>query len=123
VKSVPWWVWALGIGGIGYLLYKTMSGVNKAVTGATGAVAQGIADIWLSLPYVGLGTGQQILGNVLLPSGTLVPLNSLSRGQIRQDNNTPPNVYANVNGTIYQLSASNAQGNYPGALVGPAPGA
>ena len=49
--KIPWWVWGLGLGLIGYVLYKTVSKVPAAVNAATGAVAQGIADAWLSLPF------------------------------------------------------------------------
>lgn len=123
MPKVPWWVWALGIGGVGYILYKSFAGVASTVAAgaaaATNAVSTGIADVWLSLPLVGLPAQMTVLGNVQLPSGTQVPLSSLQSGQIRTDANN--NVYANVSGMIYQLSPSNAQGNYPAILIGPAP--
>jgi hypothetical protein len=117
-SRLPWWVWALGVGGVGYLLYKAWGGLSAAGSAATNAVSSAIANAWLSLPLVGLPPAMQVLGNVKLPDGTLVPLNSLSSGQIRQNSN---DVYANVSGTIYQLSPSDAQGNYPAAAIGPAP--
>jgi hypothetical protein len=116
--KIPWWVWALGLGGVGYLLYKSFSGVTAAMTTATAPVASTIADIWLSLPFVGLPANMQVLGNVTLPTGTQIPMNSLV-GKIRQDANG--NVYANVSGSIYQLSPSDSQGNYPATLIGAAP--
>jgi len=123
MPKIPWWVWALGIGGVGYVLYKSFTGVASTVaTGAaavTNAVSSGIAKAWLSLPFVGLPAQMTVLGSVLLPSGALVPLSSLQSGQIRTDANE--NVYANVYGMIYQLSPSNDQGNYPATLIGPAP--
>lgn len=119
MPKIPWWVWALGLGAVGYLLYKTVVKVPAAVNADTGAVSQGIADIWLSLPLVGLPANMQVLGSVQLPNGSLVPLSSLQSGQIRNDPNE--NVLADINGTIYQLSPSNAQGNYPATLIGPAP--
>ena len=123
MPKIPWWVWALGIGGVGYLLYKSFSGVASTVaagaSAATNALSTGIADIWLSLPVYGLPAQMTVLGSVQLPNGSLVPLSSLQSGQIRTDPNN--NVLANVNGMIYQLSPSNAQGNYPAVLVGPAP--
>jgi len=119
MPKIPWWVWALGLGGVGYLLYKSFSGVAATASAATNAVSSGIADVWLSLPLVGLPAAMTVLGNVQLPNGSLVPLSSLQSGQIRTDANN--NVYANVSGTIYQLSPSNAQGNYPATLIGPAP--
>ena len=119
-NKIPWWVWAAGLAGVGYVLYRFATQIPKAASAATGAVAQGIANVWLSLPVVGLGSAQTILGNAKLPDGSLVPLNSLV-GSIRQDTNNPPNVYANVGGNIYQLSPSDAQGNYPAALIGAAP--
>lgn len=117
--KVPWWVWVLGLGGVGYLLYKSLPPVAAAASAATNAVSTGIANIWLSLPYFGLGSNIQVLGSVILPDGTVVPLNTLAQGKIRQDQNS--NVYANVNGNIYQLSPSNSDGNYPATLVGAAP--
>jgi hypothetical protein len=112
--KLPWWVWGIGLAGVGYVLYKFWHPVSTA----TSNLAQGIANIWLSLPLVGLGPQQTILGNARLPDGTLVPLNNLI-GRLRQD--SARNVYANISGTIYQLSPSDAQGNYPAALLGPAP--
>lgn len=123
MPKVPWWVWALGIGGVGYLLYKSFSGVASAASAgaaaATNAASSGIASIWLSLPYLGLPAEMTVSGSVQLPDGSLVPLSSLQSGKIRQDASN--NVYANVSGTIYQLSPSNGQGNYPATLIGPAP--
>jgi hypothetical protein len=121
-RAVPWWVWGVGLAGVGYVVYRLWSGVSKVGTGVTNAIAQGVANAWLSLPIVGLPAAMTVLGNVKLPDGTSVALSSLQNGQIRQDNTVnPPNVYANVSGTIYQLSPSDAQGNYPAALIGPAP--
>lgn len=111
--KIPWWVVALGLAGVYVYLQFRKSPLPSSV-------AQGIANIWLSLPFVGLPPAMQVLGNVALPDGTLVPLNSLKSGQIRTDNTTG-NVYANVGGNIYQLSPSDTQGNYPATLVGPAP--
>lgn len=117
--KIPWWVWAIGLGGIGYILYKSLGTVATATNGVTNTVSSGIANAWLSLPLVGLPAQMTVLGNVLLPNGTLVPLSSLQSGQIRND--ASGNVYANVSGTIYQLSPSNTQGNFPATLIGPAP--
>ena len=119
MPKIPWWVWALGLGTIGYLLYKSMSGVATAANAVTGSVSQGIANVWLSLPLVGLPPNMTVLGSILLPNGNTVPLSSLQSGQIRNDANG--NVLANVSGQIYQLSPSNPQGNYPATLIGPAP--
>jgi hypothetical protein len=117
-SRAPWWVWAIGIGGVGYVLYKLWGGFAQTANTATNAVSSAIANIWLSLPLVGLPANMQVLGNVKLPDGTLVPLNSLSSGQIRQQGST---VLANVSGTIYQLAPSDSQGNYPATSVGAAP--
>jgi hypothetical protein len=119
--KIPWWVWAIGAGGVAYILYKSLGAVGAAASTAVSTVSSGIANAWLSLPLVGLPPTMNVLGNVLLPNGTLVPLNSLQGGDIRNDTSNPPNVLANIQGTIYQLSPSNAQGNFPAALVGPAP--
>lgn len=119
MPKIPWWVWAIAAGGVGYILYKSLSAVSTATGTVTNAVSSAIASAWESLPLVGLGPGITVLGNVVLPSGSLVPLSSLQSGQIRSDANN--NVYANVSGTIYQLSPSNAAGNFPATLIGPAP--
>lgn len=118
MPKIPWWVWALGLGGVGYLLYKSFSGVASTVTNATSGVASTIANVWLSLPGLELPPAMQVLGNVVLPSGTQVALNSLV-GKIRQD--ASGNVYANISGMIYQLSPSDSSGNYPATLIGAAP--
>lgn len=119
-SRIPWWVWAIGVTGAGYIIYKMWGGISAAGSAATNAVSSAIANAWLSLPMFSLPPAMEVLGNVKLPTGTLVPLNSLSSGQIRTDS-SGNNVYANVSGTIYQLSPSDAQGNFPAALIGPAP--
>jgi hypothetical protein len=115
---IPWWVWALGIGGAGYVIYKFWGGLSSVGSSATNAVSSAIANAWLSLPLVGLPPAMEVLGNVKLPDGTLVPLNSLSNSQIRQSGSS---VLTNIAGMIYQLSQSDAQGNFPATAVGPAP--
>jgi hypothetical protein len=117
--KIPWWVWALGVGGVGYLLYKSFSKVPQAAAAAVNAVSTGIAEIWLNLPFVGLPPNMTLLGQIQLPDGSEVALSSLPAGKIRQGSDG--SVLANVNGNIYQLSPSNAAGNYPATLLGPAP--
>jgi len=116
---VPWWVWALGVTGIAYLVYKTLTPVKSAVS----SLASTIANIWLSLPIVGLPPAMKVLGNVSMPDGSLVPLSSLQSGQIRNwtDSSGNVNVLASVAGNIYQLAPSDANGNYPATLIGSAP--
>jgi len=122
--KVPWWVWAVGLGGVAYLLYKASSAAGQAVGAAAGAatnaVSSAIANAWLSLPsaVTGIGSGITVLGNAQLPDGSLVTMQSLV-GQLKQDANN--NVYAAINGNIYQLAPSNAAGNYPATLIGPVP--
>jgi hypothetical protein len=118
--KAPGWVWLLGIGAAGFGLYWLFKKLPKPPTPSQ--IAQDIASIWLKLPWVGLPPDMVVLGNVKLPDGTLYPLKQLQSGQIREDKSqTPPAVLANVNGSIYQLSPSDSEGNYPGALVGAAP--
>ena len=74
---------------------------------------------WYAMPQSMNTTQRLYFGSALLPSGSLVPLSTLQSGQIRQDANS--NVLANVSGSIYQLSPSNAQGNYPATFIGAAP--
>lgn len=119
MSKIPWWAWAIGVGAVGYILYKTVSGVKKTAGSAVNAVSTAIADTWLSLPWVGLPPNMTVLGEVVLPDGTLVPMSQLQNGKIREDPND--NVLANINGNIYQLSPSDANGNYPATLLGPAP--
>lgn len=123
MPKIPWWAWALGLGTVAYLLYRSVASVGTAVSAVTAPIASTIASIWDSLPLVGIGPGMTVLGSVALPNGTLYPLSSLQSGQIRSNTDSSGNysVYANVQGNIYQLSASNAQGNYPATLIGPAP--
>lgn len=116
-RGAPWWVWAIGVGGVGYLIYKIFYAPPKP-GGPVDLVSSAIANLWLSLPLVGLPPSMQVLGSVQLPDGSLVALNTLSSGQIRQSGTS---VLANVAGMIYQLSPSNAQGNFPATLIGPAP--
>ena len=117
------WAWAIGVAGVGYVLYKLVNKVPQAVTAAasaaTNAVSQTIANTWLSLPVIGLGQGITILGNMKLPDGTLVPMQSLV-GNLRQAQDTT-DTYASYAGNLYQLSPSDAQGNYPATLLGPTP--
>lgn len=118
--KAPWWVWAVGLGAAGYALYWIYKKVPKPPTPSQ--IAQDIADIWLKLPFVGLPPQMVVLGNVAMPDGTLVPLKFLQNGMIRQDNSqSPPAVYADISGAIYQLSPSDPQGNFPATFVGNAP--
>ena len=117
--KTPWWVWPVGIGIAGYALYVLFQKIPKLPT--PGQIASKLID-WLALPFINLPPAMQVLGNVVLPTGTMVPLNTLENGQIRQDlNQSPPAVYANVSGSIYQLAPSDANGNYPAVYVQPAP--
>lgn len=118
MNRLPWWVWAAGLAGVGYVVYRLVNKVPQTVKDATSAIAQNIANLWLSLPYFGLGAGQTILGNLKLPDGSLVPLQSLvPGGNLRQDPPPGTNTYANVNGAFYLLSPSDAAGNYPATLI------
>lgn len=117
--KIPWWVWALGLGGVAYVIYKASTAVSSTVNSATSALAQGIANIWLSLPVIGMGPGVTVLGNARLPDGTLVPMESLV-GKLRQSADESA-VFAPINGIIYQLAPSDAQGNYPATPLAPVP--
>lgn len=117
--KAPWWVWGLGLGIAGYALYALYKKIPKVPT--PGQIASQVID-WLALPFINLPPAMQVLGNVALPNGSLIPLNTLQSGQIRQDNTqTPPAVYANVSGNIYQLAPSDANGNFPATYIQAAP--
>jgi hypothetical protein len=94
----------LGVGG--FLLYQWLAGGLKR---ATDPVADKIAKIWTGLfdapPF-------QVLGNVQLPDGSLVPIASLT---VKTDQ--AGNVYAQTGGHLYQLQPSDSSGNWPAVLV------
>lgn len=97
---------AIGLGAA-YLLYKlTQVGapIVAAAGQAIGAGTSAAANLWVSLTSSG---PIQVLGNVGLPDGTVVPISSLTWKTDNQGN-----TYTNINGSVYQLSARDANGNF-----------
>lgn len=94
----------LAIGGVA--LYA-LSKFSKVAGAAIDASASGIADAITFWEQLGSGAPIQVLGNVVLPSGTVVTISSL---QWRQDNQG--NAYTNVGGSVYELAARDSNGNF-----------
>lgn len=103
------WV-KLGLFGVAaYLIYQLMTTASTAVTGATNAVSTSIADAWVSWTSE---PAMSVSGNMVLPDGSLIPLAAAS---IKQ---SPSGlVYAQYGGAYYELSPSDANGNWPATPV------
>ncbi len=95
---------------IGVAAIYLISKGTAIVSSATNAISSGAASLWNSLT---LAAPIQVVGNVSLPDGQVVPISSLSW---RQDN--AGNAYTNVNGGVYQLAARDASGNFTLSAVG-----
>jgi hypothetical protein len=100
---------ALGVG-LYFLLTKGTAALASAVGTATQPLSSGIANFWVSLTQ---SPSMSTPGNALLPNGTKVPISSLPIGT-----DAYGNVFTNVGGGVYQLSPSDANGDYPATLVG-----
>lgn len=104
----------LVIGGIAagaYLLYQLLNKAPQAIKNTTAPVANVIANAWASLAVGSPMKGA--LGDVVLPDGT--DIGPISGMQNRID--SQGNVYVQSGGVIYQLSQSDANGNWPAQLV------
>lgn len=101
------------VGGVAYLIYKLVGVAGmagKAVGSLTLPASNAIANLWVSLtasPPMG-----GVPGNILFPDGTGAPLSTYS---IKTD--AAGNVYVLNNGAVYQLSPSDADGDWPATLV------
>lgn len=103
---------ALVAGGL-YLLWKYFqSGVQTAIN----APATAVANTWVYLQSawdnMTLFPSMQVLGNALLPDGSLVPTS-----QMVLKGDASGNVFASYNGHFYQLAPSNVAGNFPATLL------
>lgn len=89
------------IGVVGYLLWKVVPALNKT----TSTVADWIAQFyeWATFP-----PSMIPLGNIVLPTGQLVPLTDVDVRQM--PNGGTAALYA---GVVYQLSPSDNNGNWP----------
>jgi hypothetical protein len=98
--------WVL-IAGVAYLIYQTLGkGLVTAGTAVGSAIGGTVADFYTWAVLSRSNMTQQ--GNITLPDGTLVPLQDTPLA-------TAPNgvVAALINGQVYQLYASDVNGNYP----------
>lgn len=93
------------LGGAAYLIYK----LSKKLPQVTEPVANVIADFytWLTLP-----AAMTPLGNMQLPDGSLIPI---AQVDVRQS--PTGNTIAEYDSHFYQLSPSDANGNWPAALI------
>lgn len=89
------------IGGIALYLLSKVTAVGSA---ATNAVSSAAADLWVTLTSSG---PIAVAGNVVLPDGTVAAISSLTWRQDDQGN-----AYTNVNGSVYELAARDANGNF-----------
>ena len=90
--------------GLAYAIYKLAPGFSKA----TNATADVIANFytWATLP-----PAMVVQGNLSFADGSLVPLSMVD---VRQQGNL---VVASYAGHFYQLSPSDASGNWPAMLI------
>src|SRR5262249_36823077 len=95
--------WGL-IAGVVYVLYTMLK--KSSFTDATSSY---LADIWLSLT---LPPAMVLQGNIVLPNGTLLPLQNSDVKQAPDGN-----VYLNLGGTFFMLQPSDANGNWPAVAV------
>ena len=97
-----------------YLLWQLFSGVKTGITGAAGAIATPIANLWVRLTA---GAPMNVLGVVQFPDGTQINVQTLP---IKTD--AQGNVYTYAGGITYQLQpwVMDASGNsvYPAVAVG-----
>lgn len=91
-------------------LYLVWNKVKKPLDTLTAPATDVLAWWWTLDDPPGVGN---VLGNVLLPDNSLVPLSTVALKTDAQHN-----VYANIAGSIYELHPSDANGNYPATLVG-----
>jgi hypothetical protein len=94
----------LGVGAL--VLYQVL---KKKIGDVTAPVSDAIAKLWLALTEQ---PPMQVVGDVVLPDGSTVPLSTLP---IRAD--AQNRVYTNLSGHVYQLQPHDANGNWPAVLV------
>lgn len=92
------------IGGVALYLLNKAKNFGKS---ALDTVTTGIADaamFWNNLAY---GGPIQVLGNVVLPNGSVTSIQGLIW---RHDNQG--NTYTNIGGSVYELAARDGNGNF-----------
>ena|ERR1051325_672230 len=101
------------LGAVAYLLYKGFNFAKDTANQATDAVAQKIVD-WFGLLPAPSTMYRDLLGNILFPGNIRVPLSQFS-GQVKTDSDG--NVFVRYAGFVWQLSPSNANGDWPATRV------
>lgn len=112
----------LGVLGLAaYIVYQLIQGVRAtgAAVGAvysgaktvTAPVASALAKAWSAMT---LAPSPMVLGNVLFPDGSRVPLSSLT---VKQDSLGNVYVASPDNGLLLQLQPSNANGDWPAVQI------
>jgi hypothetical protein len=96
------------LGGLAFVLWKFKDTADKVTAPVSDAIANAIM-LWNRLT---VSPTIQLLGNIKFPSGKLVPISTLP---IRKDGSG--NVYTQYQGSVYQLQASDPQGNWPAIPV------
>ena len=97
------------IAGIGYVAYQVFGFAKKAGGAAVDATSSAIADFWTWLTLPDYMTVQ---GNLVFDNGAAVPLASAT---VKQSPGGA--VVASYAGHYYQLSPSDANGNWPATLI------
>lgn len=94
------------LGAGAYVLYQVLA---KKIGAVAAPATDAIAKLWVSLTEQ---PPMQVLGDVVMPDGSTVPLSTVP---IRGD--AQGRVYTNLNGHVYQLQPHDANGNWPAVLV------
>jgi len=112
MMKVSDWV-GIGVVGVGgYVLYKLLSKVPQV----TAPISNAIASAWVAATNALNGSfTMQLLGNLVLPDGTLVPIAQLPSGAMRSTAGGDLQVL--YNGHIWQMQPSDANGNFPVSVV------
>jgi hypothetical protein len=106
------WVGLAILAGGGYVLYKLLSKVPQV----TAPISDAIASAWVAATNAVNGSfTMQLLGSVVFPDGTSVPIAQLPGGAMRSD--ASGNLQVLYNGHIWQLQPHNANGDFPASLV------
>lgn len=92
------------LGGLAYFVYTYLQ-KSSPVQGTASVIADFIT--WATLP-----ASMVVQGNIAFPDGTLYPLADVN---VRQSPTGA--VVANYQGHYYQLSPSDANGNWPATLI------
>ena len=96
------------LGLVAYAIYKILPFLQKGKDETSDTIAKWWLALFPNPPAM------QVLGNVVFPDGTFVALANLQPP--KSDPNG--NVFVTYNGHYYQLSPSDANGNWPATLVG-----